>query len=69
MRLRVRHCAPSGVHLLTPKIGLDLRGVNLPKGPAVYGYSADRCKKGPDRFLQEFSGCLQADAHAGYDAL
>ncbi len=36
---------------------------------AVYDYTPDRSRDGPDRFLQEFSGFLQADAYAGYDRL
>jgi hypothetical protein len=35
----------------------------------VYDYTPDRSRDGPDRFLQEFSGYLQADAYSGYDAL
>jgi len=35
----------------------------------VYDYTPDRSRAGPDRFLQPFSGYLQADAYAGYDAL
>jgi transposase len=35
----------------------------------VYDYTPDRSRDGPDRFLQAFSGYLQADAYSGYDAL
>jgi len=35
----------------------------------VYDYTPDRSRAGPDRFLQPFTGYLQADAYAGYDAL
>ena len=35
----------------------------------VYDYTPDRSRAGPDQFLQPFSGYLQADAYAGYDAL
>jgi transposase len=35
----------------------------------VYDYTPDRSRDGPDRFLEEFSGYLQADAYSGYDAL
>jgi len=35
----------------------------------VYDYTPDRCRDGPDRFLREFSGYLQADAYSGYDRL
>lgn len=35
----------------------------------VYDYTPDRSRAGPDHFLQAFSGYLQADAYAGYDAL
>lgn len=35
----------------------------------VYDYTPDRSRDGPDRFLREFSGFLQADAYSGYDRL
>jgi transposase len=35
----------------------------------VYAYTADRSRAGPQAFLGEFRGYLQADAYAGYDAL
>ncbi|MEW6440661.1 MAG: IS66 family transposase [bacterium] len=35
----------------------------------VYDYTADRSRDGPARFLEGFSGYLQADAYPGYDAL
>jgi len=35
----------------------------------VYEYSPDRSGKHPQKFLENFRGCLQADAYAGYDAL
>jgi hypothetical protein len=35
----------------------------------VYDYTPDRSRAGPDQFLQPFTGYLQADAYAGYDAL
>jgi transposase len=35
----------------------------------VYDYTPDRSRAGPDRFLQEFSGFLQADAYPGCDRL
>jgi len=35
----------------------------------VYDYTPDRSRAGPDHFLEPFSGYLQADAYAGYDAL
>lgn len=35
----------------------------------VYDYTPDRSRAGPDQFLQPFTGFLQADAYAGYDAL
>ncbi len=35
----------------------------------VYDYTPDRSRDGPDRFLQEFSGYLQADAYSGYDGI
>ncbi len=44
--------------------------VGDPEHPyTVYDYTPDRSRDGPDRFLQAFSGYLQADAYAGYDAL
>lgn len=35
----------------------------------VYDYTPTREGKGPSSFLEDFSGYLQADAYAGYDAL
>ena len=35
----------------------------------VYDYTPDRSREGPDAFLREFHGFLQADAHSGYDQL
>jgi len=35
----------------------------------VYDYTPDRSRAGPDQFLEPFTGYLQADAYAGYDAL
>jgi len=35
----------------------------------VYDYTPDRSGKGPDEFLRDFTGYLQADAYAGYDAI
>ena len=35
----------------------------------VYDYTPDRSRAGPDHFLEPFTGYLQADAYAGYDAL
>ncbi|MBI2002931.1 MAG: IS66 family transposase [candidate division NC10 bacterium] len=35
----------------------------------VYDYTANRSRDGPEAFLKEFSGFLQADAYSGYDAL
>lgn len=34
----------------------------------VYDYTSTRERAGPDRFLGEYQGYLQADAYAGYDA-
>jgi transposase len=36
---------------------------------AVYDYSADRSRDGPERFLGDYKGYLQADAYSGYDRL
>ena len=33
----------------------------------VYDYTASRSRDGPDAFLREFRGYLQADAYSGYD--
>lgn len=35
----------------------------------VYDYTPDRCRDGPDKFLQDFHGYLQADAYSGYDQI
>ena len=35
----------------------------------VYEYTKTRSQKGPQRFLENYSGYLQADAYAGYDIL
>jgi len=35
----------------------------------VYDYTATRKRAGPERFLKEYRGYLQADAYAGYDGL
>ncbi len=35
----------------------------------VYDYTISRGRDGPDEFLKEFSGFLQADAYSGYDEL
>jgi len=34
----------------------------------VYDYTPNRSRDGPDAFLKEFSGFLQADAYSGYDS-
>jgi len=36
---------------------------------AIYDYTADRSRDGPERFLGDYSGYLQADAYSGYDRL
>jgi transposase len=36
----------------------------------IYGYTPDRSRDGPERFLKDYSsGYLQSDAYAGYDGL
>jgi len=35
----------------------------------VYDYTGNRCRQGPEEFLQGYRGYLQADAYPGYDAL
>jgi transposase len=35
----------------------------------VYDYTPDRCREGPDKFLKDFHGYLQADAYSGYDQI
>jgi transposase len=35
----------------------------------VYDYTGNRCREGPEEFLQGYRGYLQADAYPGYDAL
>ena len=35
----------------------------------VYDYTPDRSGSGPDEFLRDYRGYLQADAYGGYDAL
>jgi transposase len=36
---------------------------------AVYDYTADRSRDGPEKFLGEYKGYLQADAFSGYDRI
>jgi hypothetical protein len=44
--------------------------VGSPDHPyAVYDYTPNRSRDGPDAFLQDFRGFLQADAYSGYDHL
>ena len=35
----------------------------------VYDYTPTRAREGPDQFLKDYKGYLQADAYGGYDAL
>lgn len=35
----------------------------------VYDYTPNRSRDGPDEFLRDFHGYLQADAYSGYDAI
>jgi transposase len=35
----------------------------------VYDYTGNRCREGPEEFLQGYRGYVQADAYPGYDAL
>jgi hypothetical protein len=35
----------------------------------VYDYTPNRSRDGPEAFMEEFSGYLQADAYSGYDKL
>jgi transposase len=35
----------------------------------VYDYTGNRSRQGPDEFLQDYRGYLQADAYPGYDAM
>jgi transposase len=43
----------------------------FPEGPlaAIYDYTENRSQEGPQLFLQNFKGDIQADAYTGYDAL
>ncbi len=44
--------------------------VGDPEHPyTVYDYTADRSRDGPDEFLKDFRGYLQADAYSGYDQI
>jgi transposase len=36
---------------------------------AVYDFTADRSRDGPERFLGDYRGYLQADAYSGYDRI
>ena len=38
-------------------------------GATVYDYTPTRKREGPERFLKDYRGYLQADAYAGYDQL
>ncbi|MCP4599051.1 MAG: IS66 family transposase [Proteobacteria bacterium] len=39
------------------------------KNNVVFDYTPNRCREGPMGFLDDYSGYLQADAYAGYDAV
>jgi hypothetical protein len=39
------------------------------EGATVYDYTPTRKGEGPEQFLEEYRGYLQADAYGGYDAL
>ena len=39
------------------------------RGEVVYDFTRSRARDGPERFLQTYTGYLQADAYAGYDRL
>ena len=39
------------------------------EGATVYDYTPTRKREGPERFLKQYRGYLQADAYAGYDHL
>lgn len=39
------------------------------KNNVVFDYTPNRCREGPVEFLGDYSGYLQADAYAGYDAV
>jgi hypothetical protein len=39
------------------------------KNNVVFDYTPNRCREGPVEFLGNYSGYLQADAYAGYDAV
>jgi transposase len=44
--------------------------VGDPKHPyTVYDYTPNRSRAGPDEFLKDFRGYLQADAYSGYDQI
>jgi transposase len=44
--------------------------VGDPKHPyTVYDYTLNRSRAGPDEFLKDFRGYLQADAYSGYDQI
>jgi len=36
---------------------------------AVYDFTTDRSRAGPETFLKDFRGYLQADAYGGYDGI
>jgi transposase len=42
---------------------------NLENPYTVYDYTPTRSRDGPDEFLKDFTGYLQADAYSGYDHL
>jgi hypothetical protein len=35
----------------------------------VYDFTVSRERHGPEEFLRDYSGCLQADACGGYDGV
>jgi transposase len=63
------------VPVLDPELPRTRKGriwtyVGDPEHPyTVYDYTPNRSRDGPDAFLKDFAGFLQADAYSGYDHL
>jgi transposase len=66
------HTDDTVIPVLNPGHGKALKGrlwVYVGGNDIVFDYTPTRERDGPAKFLRDFSGYLQADAYAGYDAI